>query len=69
MLLVKYLSDVSGERREAYIKQYDGNQCRVERIMSRERFAMDEQSTFDFLYINRNNAEIGRRINVILTAR
>lgn len=66
MLFVKYLSDVSGERRETYIKQYDGDLRRVERAMSRERFAMDEQSTFGFLYANRNDAEIGQKINVAL---
>lgn len=66
MLFVKYLSDVSKERREGYIKQYDGDMRRVERAMSRERFAMDEQSTFDYLYANRNDAEIGQKINVAL---
>ncbi len=34
MLFVKYLSDVSKERREEYIKQYDGDMRRVERAMS-----------------------------------
>ena len=63
MLFVKYLSDVSKERREGYIKQYDGDMRRVERAMSRERFAMDEQSTFDYLYANRNDAEIDQKIN------
>ena len=66
MLFVKYLSDVSKERHEGYIKQYDGDMRRVERAMSRERFAMDEQSTFDYLYTNRNDAEIGQKINVAL---
>ena len=33
---------------------------------SRERFAIDEQSTFDYLYANRNDAEIGQKINVAL---
>ena len=66
VLFVKYLSDVSKERREEYIKQYDGDMRRVERAMSRERFAMDEQSTFDYLYANRNDAEIGQKINVAL---
>ena len=66
MLFVKYLSDVSKERREEYIKQYDGDMRRVERAMSRERFAMDEQSTFDYLYAKRNDAEIGQKINVAL---
>lgn len=66
MLFVKYLSDVCKERREEYIKQYEGDMRRVERAMSRERFAMDEQSTFDYLYANRNDAEIGQKINVAL---
>lgn len=66
MLFVKYLSDVSKEKREDYIKQYDGDMRRVERAMSRERFSMDEQSTFDYLYTNRNDAEIGQKINVAL---
>lgn len=66
MLFVKYLSDVSKEKREEYIQQYEGDMRRVERAMSRERFSMDEQSTFDFLYENRNDPEIGQKINVAL---
>lgn len=34
VLFVKYLSDVSKERREEYIKQYDGDMRRVERAMT-----------------------------------
>ena len=66
MLFVKYLSDVSEEKREEYIQQYEGDMRRVERAMSRERFSMDEQSTFDYLYENRNDPEIGQKINVAL---
>ena len=66
MLFVKYLSDVSKEKREEYIQQYEGDMRRVERAMSRERFAIDEHSTFDYLYENRNDAEIGQKINVAL---
>ena len=66
MLFVKYLSDVSREKREEYIKQYDGDMRRVERAMGRERFAMDADSTFDYLYNNRNDTEIGQKINVAL---
>ena len=49
MLFVKYLSDVYAETREKYVKQYDGDLRRVERAMSRERFVMDETSTFTYL--------------------
>ena len=66
MLFVKYLSDVSKERREKYMEQYEGDERRVERAMSRERFHIDSESTFDFLYSNRNDPEIGQKINVAL---
>ena len=67
MLFVKYLSDVSKEKREEYQKQYEGDERRIERAMSRERFTMDELSTFDYLYANRNDTEIGQKINVALS--
>ncbi len=66
MLFVKYLSDVSKEKQEQYMEQYEGDLRRVERAMSRERFRLDETSTFDYLYNNRNAPEIGQKINVAL---
>ena len=68
MLFVKYLSDVYKETREKYVKQYKGDEQRVARAMARERFVMDETSTFDFLYDNRNDNQIGQKINVALAA-
>ena len=59
MLFVKYLSDVYKETKEHYLKQYEGDMVRVERAMRRERFTMSDTSTFDYLYNNRNDAEIG----------
>lgn len=67
MLFVKYLSDVCKEKQKAYTQQYDGDKRRIERAMSRERFTLDETSTFDYLYANRNDAEIGQKINVALS--
>ena len=67
MLFVKYLSDVTLERRALYMEQYDGDERRVERAMSRERFSLDRESTFDYLYENRTDTEIGQKINVALT--
>lgn len=66
MLFVKYLSDVNKEKRSEYEAQYSGDQRRVDRAMSRERFALDEISTFDYLYENRGDSEIGQKINVAL---
>lgn len=66
MLFVKYLSDVYTYNEKKYGKQYNGDADRVKRAMSRERFVMDEHSTFDYLYQNRNDTEIGVKINVAL---
>ena len=67
MLFVKYLSDVYKETRKKYLKQYSGDTERVERAMRRERFILNEKSSFDFLYANRNDSEIGQKINVALS--
>ncbi len=67
MLFVKYLSDVSKEKRAKYMEQYDGDEQRVERAMSRERFNITAESTFDYLYENRNELDIGVKINVALS--
>ena len=66
MLFVKFLNDVYKETKEKHIKRYDGDMSRVERAMKRERFILDEKSSFDFLYANRNDSEIGQKINVAL---
>lgn len=66
MLFVKYLSDVCAETKERYMQQYVGDVRRVERAMSREPFVLDEESTFEYLYENRNDAEIGQMINIAL---
>ena len=67
MLFVKYLSDVTKEKYAQYMEQYDGDERRVARAMSRERFNLDDESTFDFLYKNRNDVQIGQKINVALS--
>ena len=66
MLFVKYLSDVCTETKERYLQQYAGDIRRVERAMSREPFVLDGESTFDYLYANRSDAEIGQKINIAL---
>lgn len=66
MLFVKYLSDTYKEHVEEYLKRYEGNEERVKRALSRERFILDEISTFDYLYSKRNDSEIGAVINKAL---
>lgn len=66
MLFVKYLSDVYAYNCRKYHEQYEGNEERITRAMRRERFVMDETSTFDYLYNNRNDTAIGEKINIAL---
>lgn len=66
MLFIKYLSDTYKEHLEEYTKRYERNQERIERAMSRERFILDEESTFDYLYSKRNAPEVGAEINKAL---
>jgi type I restriction enzyme M protein len=68
MMFVKYLSDLNKERRTEYARQHNGDQTRIDRAMSREPFVLDETSTFDYLYDNRANAQIGQQINAALSA-
>ncbi len=66
MLFIKYISDVNKEKRQEYNKQYDGDKQRIERAMKRERFVIPKTSTFDFLYENRNEPNIGSLIDIAL---
>ncbi|WP_375199580.1 type I restriction-modification system subunit M [Bacillus sp. RS11] len=66
MLFIKYLSDSYKEHLEEYTARYDGDEQRIQRAIARERFILDEKSTFDYLYSKRNDAEIGEIINKVL---
>ena len=66
MLFVKYVSDVLREKKEDYQAKYDGDAVRIERAMKHERFKVPEQSTFDYLYENRNADNLGELINIAL---
>ena len=67
MLFVKYLSDCAKELRSKYEQQYNGNQERIARAMKRERFQLDDNTTFDYLYEHRSDPDIGQKINVALS--
>ncbi|WP_163469215.1 type I restriction-modification system subunit M [Fusobacterium sp. IOR10] len=67
MLFVKYLSDVHKSKVQKLTENYKGNKVRIERALSYESFVLDEESTFDYLYANKNDSEIGQKINVALS--
>jgi type I restriction enzyme M protein len=66
MLFVKYISDVWNDHRGRYLAEFKGDEARMQRRLSRERFQLPEGSDFKSLYENRNKPDIGERIDVAL---
>jgi type I restriction enzyme M protein len=66
MLFLKYVSDLTKERREEYEQRYGGDAERVRRAMERERFVVPEGAAFDSLYAARSANDVGERINKAL---
>lgn len=66
MLFVKYISDVIKDHRAVYLLEYKGDENRVARRLARERFLLPAAADFDSLYAQRNEADIGQRINIAL---
>ncbi len=66
MLFVKYLSDIRNYKLAEYDKKYGGDKLRIARAMARERFIVDEDASFDYLYEHRNDSDIGQTINTVL---
>ena len=64
MLFLKYVSDVNREKRTEYLTKYSGDEARTERAMAMERFIVPNNSTFDYLYEHRNEANIGELIDI-----
>ena len=68
LLFLKFVSDMTKERRAEYDRRYAGDAERVRRAMERERFVVPEGADFDALYGARTEANIGERINKALEA-
>lgn len=66
MLFVKYLSDVRKSKLAEFQNKYPDDQTRIDRAMSRERFVITEDCTFEYLYAHRDDGDIGQVINTVL---
>lgn len=66
MLFVKYVSDVWKDKRSFYAEKYNNDPVRIERALRNERFQVPESCTFDYLFENRNAANVGELINTAL---
>lgn len=67
-LFLKYLSDTQKDKLEQYRREYQNDEERVKRKMSRERFILPDNCSFDYIYSMRNESNIGEIINVSLEA-
>lgn len=65
-MFLKYLSDVWADKNEEYAKQYKGDKELIARKMSRERFVLPKNCSFDYIKEHKNDADIGEKINKIL---
>ena len=68
MLFLKYISDLWTDHVETYRKRYGENEARIRRRLERERFVLPEGASFRDLYAQRNEPDIGERINIALEA-
>lgn len=66
MLFLKYVTDVWKDKRAAYAEKYSGDEVRIERALRNERFQVPNECTFDFLFEQRNENNLGELINIAL---
>lgn len=66
MLFVKYVSDVWKDKRSIYAKKYHNDDTRIDRALRNERFQVPDNCTFEYLFENRNSANLGELINIAL---
>lgn len=67
LLFVKYLSDVWKEKANLLREKYPENEEMVKRQLKRERFFLPDESSFEYLYDNRNESNVGELIDIALT--
>lgn len=66
MLFVKYISDLYKDEKEKANKIYGENKILKERYLSRRKFILKEDCTFDYLYSKKDEENIGEIINKTL---
>ncbi len=64
MLFLKYVTDVWKDKKATYAEKYSGDEVRIERALRNERFQVPNECTFDFLFEQRNEANLGELINI-----
>ena len=65
-MFLKYMSDVWKDHYVEYKAQYGDDEELIQRKLQRERFVLPENCSFDYLYENRNDTNIGEIIDKVL---
>ena len=65
-MFLKYMSDVWKDHYEEFKTQYGNDEGLIQRKLQRERFVLPENCSFDYLYENRNDTNIGEIIDKVL---
>lgn len=65
-LFLKYMSDLWKDKKEEYMKTYEGDHERVKRRLRRERFILPPNCSYSYIYKIRNEPNIGEIINIAL---
>lgn len=65
-LFVKYISDLHEAKKTELIKEFGDDEERIKRKLERELFVLDEESTFEHIYKNRDADNVGELINQTL---
>ncbi|MFI3155258.1 MAG: type I restriction-modification system subunit M [Methylococcaceae bacterium] len=66
MLFVKYISDVRQEHYQSLKEKFGNDEDMILRRMQRERFVLPKECSFQNLYDQRNEANIGELVNIAL---
>jgi hypothetical protein len=66
MLFLKYVTDVWKDKRATYAEKYNHDEIRIERALRNERFQVPNECTFDYLFEQRNENNLGELINIAL---
>lgn len=65
-MFLKYMSDVWKDHYAEFKAQYGDDEELIQRKLQRERFVLPENCSFDYLYENRNDTNIGEIIDKVL---
>lgn len=66
MFLLKYISDVHRDEYDETLARYKGDEERINRRMSRARFIVHADASFDALYEKRHSPNLGQLVNSAL---